>query len=139
MLHVPPMATRDRSRRRVYYFDGGCRPNPGPIEIAVVHRGIVHVRSDVGSGDNNEAEWLALRAAVELAAGAGDREVLFVGDSAVVIGQANGQVRCRSVHLQGHLAAYARAIQGFERVRLRLVRRTKNLAGIALDARQHAV
>ena len=29
------------------YFDGGCRPNPGPIEAAVVLRGAVHVHDDL--------------------------------------------------------------------------------------------
>lgn len=118
------------------FFDGGCRPNPGPIETAVVIGGTVHIRDDLACGDNNEAEWLALLHAVELARAAGARDVLFVGDSAVVIAQASGVGRCRSPQLQPHLDAYRAAVSGFDRIVLRCVPRTKNLAGIAL-ARRH--
>lgn len=118
------------------FFDGGCRPNPGPIETAVVIGGTVHIRDDLACGDNNEAEWLALLHAVELARAAGARDVLFVGDSAVVIAQASGAGRCRSPQLQPHLDAYRAAVSGFDRIVLRCVPRTKNLAGIAL-ARRH--
>lgn len=117
------------------FFDGGSRPNPGPIEIAVVANGTAHFRDDLGCGDNNEAEWLALLHAVELARRAGARDVLFVGDSAVVIAQASGTGRCRSPQLQPHLDAYRAAVSGFDRVVLRCVSRTKNLAGIALAKR----
>jgi ribonuclease HI len=117
------------------FFDGGCRPNPGPIETAVVARGIAYVRTDCGRGDNNEAEWLALRHALALAADLGARDVLLVGDSAVVIAQASGAGKCRSPQLQPHLAAFREAAAGFATVRLRRVPRSKNLAGIALAQR----
>lgn len=119
------------------FFDGGCRPNPGPIETAVVMRGAAHFRDDLGCGDNNVAEWLALLDAVRLAMAAGARDVVFVGDSAVVIAQASGKGRCRSPQLQPHLDAYRAAAAGFDRVILRCVPRARNLAGIAL-ARRHS-
>lgn len=117
------------------FFDGGSRPNPGPIETAVFVGGVAHVRDHAGSGDSNEAEWLALLHAVEIAAARGARDVLFVGDSAVVIAQATGKGRCRSPHLQPHLDAFRAAASGFDRVRLRHVPRSKNLAGIVLALR----
>jgi ribonuclease HI len=51
---------------RKLWFDGGCRPNPGRMETAVVARpNLVH--PDCGAGDSNRAEWLALLAAMAVA------------------------------------------------------------------------
>jgi ribonuclease HI len=119
------------------YFDGGCRPNPGPIETAVVVRGVTHFRGGVACGDNNEAEWRALLLAVELARAMDARDVLFVGDSAVVVRQASSEAKCRSPRLKPHLDAFRAASAGIERVRIRLVPRAKNLAGIALMRRRN--
>ena len=120
--------------RMTYFFDGGCRPNPGPIEIAVVRGGVVSIRDGLGPGDNNEAEWLALLFAIELAA-ADATDVLFVGDSVLVVEQARGRRPCRSAHLRPYLERYRAAVAGFDRVRLRQVPRARNLAGIALARR----
>jgi ribonuclease HI len=122
-------------RRGIFFFDGGSRPNPGPMEVAVVSRGETHFRDDLGSGDNNEAEWLALLFAAELAAGTGAGDVLFMGDSTLVIQQARGLWPCRSPQLRGYLAAFQEAAKAFPRVVLRQVPRSKNLAGIALARR----
>ncbi|UAK23181.1 reverse transcriptase-like protein [Sphingomonas nostoxanthinifaciens] len=124
-------------RRPTFFFDGGCQPNPGPMEIMVVSHGEAHYRCDLGSGDNNEAEWLALRYAVELACAAGVTDALFVGDSALVVAQAAGRQRCRSAHLQPHLAAFRDAVAAIPHVTLKQVARSKNLAGIALARRGH--
>lgn len=109
------------------FFDGGCRPNPGAIEVAVVARGAVH-HCLAGQGTSHEAEWAALLHALEVARELGVRDVLLVGDCANVIAQANG-ARCRSPEL---LAAYQDSMRDFARVRLRYIRRGQNLAGIAL-------
>jgi len=114
----------------VIFFDGGCRPNPGPMTSAVVSRGRVLIDRYPGPGDNNEAEWLALLRAVDFAGDAPD--VLFVGDSASIITQASGRQPCRSTHLRPYLARYQAAVVEIRRLRLRLVPRSRNLAGIAL-------
>jgi ribonuclease HI len=55
------------SRRRLkVFFDGGCRPNPGRIEAAVVIRGVSYLFDDLGHGSNSDAEWRALICALEL-------------------------------------------------------------------------
>jgi ribonuclease HI len=120
--------------RDTLFFDGGCRPNPGPMEVAVVSRGRTHIRTDLGHGDNNEAEWLALLHAVEIAKEVGATDVLLIGDSTLVVEQARGR-RCRSPHLQPYLDRFQIAVTGFSRVRLKQVPRSKNLAGIALARR----
>ncbi|NIJ28675.1 ribonuclease HI [Sphingomonas insulae] len=117
------------------YFDGGARPNPGRMEIAVVTGGRSHVRDDVGQGDNCTAEWLALCFAAEIARAAAAQDVLFVGDSRTIVEQALGRWACRSPQLQPHLAAYRAIVAAIPRVHVRHVRRSKNLAGYALAQR----
>jgi ribonuclease HI len=118
-----------------FFFDGGSRPNPGPMEAAVVHRGQAYFRDDLGSGDNNQAEWLALLFAMEFALERRATDVLLVGDSQLVIHQASGTWPCRSEHLAPYLSSFREIKAGFARVRLRHVPRSKNLAGIALARR----
>ena len=118
------------------FFDGGCRPNPGKIEGAVVRKGVVHYRHDLGTGDNSDAEWLAAIHALEIAADHGDRDVVLLGDSTLVVTQANGNARCRSAALKAHQGRFSELMLGFDRVRLRHIGRAQNLAGIAL-ARLH--
>lgn len=115
------------------FFDGGCRPNPGAIEVAVVVAGRVYAKRDVAIGSNDEAEWYAAIYALEVAADMGAHDIILIGDSALVVNQASGVSKCRSLVLARHLAAFRDAAAGFERVRLRHVRRHRNLAGIALD------
>lgn len=100
----------------------------------MVGRGVHHVVHDAGIGDNNDAEWLALIAAAEIAGRSGYDDVEFVGDSALVIAQANGTAPCRRESLGEHRRAYRLAIAGIARVRVRQVARSHNLAGIALAA-----
>ena len=115
------------------FFDGGCRPNPGMIETAVVARGVTHHRPDRGYGTNNDAEWLALLDAAELAIGLGAAEIILVGDSALVLNQANEVWPCRSDALRVHLEAFRALAPSFASVRFRQVGRSQNLAGIALE------
>lgn len=105
------------------------------MELAVAHRGLVHFRDGVGCGDNNEAEWLALLFAVELAIAQGSADVVFVGDSSVIIQQAAGIWPCRSTQLRPYHAAFQEAAAHLGRFSLRQVPRSKNLAGIALARR----
>lgn len=119
--------------RRKIFFDGGCRPNPGAMEIAVVSAGRTHIVRDLGQGSSADAEWLALIHALELGRASGGDFVLM-GDSASVVGQANGTAK-----LRGSGVAHAqrfRALAGDAPVRVRYVKRAQNLAGIAL-ARLH--
>jgi ribonuclease HI len=115
------------------FFDGGCRPNPGAMESAVVARGVTYYQRDIGHGDNSEAEWHAAIHALGVARMLGADNVILVGDSALVVGQAAGSARCRSAVLGAHLATFTELAVTFTRVRMRRVGRHQNLAGIALD------
>jgi ribonuclease HI len=114
------------------FFDGGCRPNPGPIEIAVVAAGRTDIRRDLGQGGSTDAEWLALLHAVELARSLGRTDYVLLGDSASVVAQANGSAKCRGDGVR-HLETF-RALTASDPPRIRYVKRSQNLAGIALAA-----
>lgn len=118
------------------WFDGGCKPNPGPIEVAAVLRGTCTFGDDLGTGDNTAAEWLALMHAMDLAASMGLRDVILIGDSLTVVRQASGAVKCRNTAHHQHLEAFRLKSAAFTRVRLRHVGRSHNLAGIALERRR---
>ncbi len=111
------------------FFDGGCRPNPGEMQVVVVARGVVHHAAGLGRGSSEQAEWLALLHALRVAEMTGEREILLLGDAMGVIAQANGAARCRDIAC---LEQFERLVAGFERVRVRYIRRNQNLAGIAL-------
>ncbi|WP_375396554.1 reverse transcriptase-like protein [uncultured Sphingomonas sp.] len=112
------------------FFDGGFRPATG-MELAVVAGGRGHIERELGPGSSMAAEWLALIAAIRLALTLELTDVLLLGDAAAVIAQANGLVRvppaCRD-----HFDVWTRIPRPPGRVRLRYVKRTQNLAGIAL-------
>ncbi|TXC70729.1 reverse transcriptase-like protein [Sphingomonas ginsenosidivorax] len=118
------------------FFDGGCRPNPGRLETAVVVRGIAYVDDDLGEGSNTDAEWLAAIAALQVALALGERDVRLLGDSAVVVGQANGTRRCRTPELEAYRDRFRDLASRFASVRVRQIGRAQNLAGIALDRRR---
>ena len=84
-----------KARRTKIYFDGGCRPNPGAMEIAVVIGGVVTIDREVGTGSSMDAEWLALIAALRLAQARGLTDFVLLGDAAAVVAQANGVVAAR--------------------------------------------
>ena len=122
--------------RTKLFFDGGCRPNPGPIECAVVHKGVRYYRHDNGHGTNSDAEWLAAIHALEVAKQNGESDIVLLGDSTLVVTQASGTARCRTAALEAHRARFAALARGFDSVRIRHIGRAQNLAGIAL-ARLH--
>lgn len=121
-------------RRVKIFFDGGCRPNPGRMEAAVVVRGVVHLFDDLGVGTNSDAEWLALIRALELAQSLGLSGIELIGDAVQVIGEANAALG-NHAGLQGHAVVFRALVDKAPPARIRWIRRAQNLAGIALAAR----
>lgn len=117
------------------FFDGGCRPNPGAMEIAVVIGGQVHIDRDIGDGTSMDAEWLALIQALRLALSLDCTATILLGDSAAVVAQANGTAKARGASAT-HLQNFQSLIDPANPPRIRRIKRAQNLAGIAL-ARMH--
>jgi ribonuclease HI len=124
------------ARRLKVFFDGGCRPNPGRIEVAVVARGVTTFFDDLGWGTSNDAEWLALRTALRVAQSLGEGPFELLGDCANVIDQANGEAKCRSAGALQHKARFAEGAALAPPSRIRWIARTQNVAGIALARRR---
>ena len=102
------------------------------MEVAVVARGQLHYRGDCGEGSSHQAEWEALLHALHIAAELKAEEILLLGDSRAVIDQANRKQPPPQVEQR-----FRQAILPFAKLRLRYIKRTQNLAGIALaQARQ---
>lgn len=116
------------------FFDGGSRPATG-MELAVVAGGRVLVERDLGPGGVMEAEWLALLRAARLAGEMGLADPVLLGDATAVIAQATGAVRCPPAFAR-HAAALRQLAPPVGRWRIRHIKRSRNLAGIAL-ARLH--
>jgi ribonuclease HI len=113
------------------FFDGGSRPEG--MELAVVIGGRVTVRRHLGQGTSMEVEWLALIEAMRLAHEHEIDDPVLLGDAKAVIAQANGIVRC-PLSCRRHLEAFRLLPRPKGRMRIRFVKRTQNLAGIALAA-----
>ena len=121
-------------RRTRLFFDGGCRPNPGAMEAAVVLRGVVHLFDDLGHGTSSEAEWTALIAALDLAHRAGLDNVELVGDALPVIREANATL-ASGIAPHALAARFLATAARLRPARVRWIKRAQNLAGIALAAR----
>jgi ribonuclease HI len=113
------------------YFDGGCRPTPGVMELAVVVRGQAFVLRDQGIGTGTDAEWLALIEACRIARTLQNQSFVILGDCVPVIDQANGRAKARGSS-RDLLEAFRALVDG-DPPRIRYVKRSRNLAGIALQ------
>ncbi|WP_428332187.1 ribonuclease HI [Novosphingobium sp.] len=121
-------------RRVKVFFDGGARPNPGPIEVAVVVRGAAHVFDDLGEGTSHDAEWLALIHALKLCQAQDLRDFVLIGDALAVVTQANQALAPKSAPA-GHAATFVALARVSRPAHIRWVKRQQNLAGIVLAAR----
>lgn len=116
------------------YFDGGCKPNPGAMEYAVVSEdGEVRLHEKIHDGTNNIAEWIGFLVAVEIARMRGLEEVEILGDSNLVISQAQGLWKVRSPELMTFRDEYDRMKGSFRRIKLTHVPRARNLAGTYIE------
>jgi ribonuclease HI len=123
------------SSRVKVFFDGGCRPNPGEMELAVVAAGQTHIVRDLGYGTSADAEWLALIHALRIAQSLDAAGFVLLGDAAAVVGPATGMVKCRGSAIR-HLETFRTLAAAASPPRIRHIKRSQNLAGIAL-ARLH--
>lgn len=101
----------------------------------MVARGVAHFFDDLGTGTNTDAEWLALRMALQVAQSLGAAEFDLIGDSLEVVRQANGASRPSSDSAAAHFARYEEAAAPRRPRQVKWTPRRQNLAGIALARR----
>jgi ribonuclease HI len=137
----------------ILHTDGGARGNPGPAGIGVVLTDesgevIGEVAEGIGVQTNNEAEYKALIAGLELAMAKGVTDVEVYMDSKLVVHQVKGEWKIKSDHLR-QLAVKARnLLNRFHHASVSYVPRESNadadrlanqgMDNAALDAAQDA-
>jgi ribonuclease HI len=130
--------------RYIVHTDGAARGNPGPAAIGVViedgHGHTIYEASrSLGVRTNNEAEYLALIAALEYLREARAREADFYLDSELVVRQLKGEYRVKEPRLQALHGRAVLLLNAVPRHAIHHVPRAKNaradgLANEALDA-----
>ncbi len=122
------------------FADGGSRGNPGPsasgfvIIDADTDKVIVDKAIYLGVTTNNQAEYLALKFALEEARSMGAREVHVFLDSLLVVNQMNGSYKVSNRDLWPLHDAIKELVTGFARVTYAHVPRAQNsLADAAVN------
>ena len=125
------------------YIDGAARGNPGPASYAVILRGpdgnvVSELKKSIGRETNNVAEYFALIAALDYAAGHGIRKLRIRSDSELLVRQMQGRYKVKSPDLpplHERASKLARALDYFaiEHVPREENRGADRLANEALD------
>lgn len=143
--HLGVDDVRGLDATRYYLFvDGGARGNPGPAGIGVrletPDGEVVEELADaIGVATNNQAEYQALIAGLELAIDRDAREVVVHSDSELVVNQMNGTYRVKDKTLQALFLAAQKLARQLPDVVFRHVPREQNaeadrLVNQAIDA-----
>lgn len=118
------------------FFDGGCKPNPGKMEVGIVFiegKETSEIHRYHKHGTNNEAEWISFLLGVKLAQAKGVEKLTVYGDSSIVVNQANGTWKCKSENLIPYLEKFKLLKDSFTELEIKFIRRDKNLAGIMIE------
>lgn len=110
------------------YSDGGSRGNPGPAAFAFL---VCSIDGNVlrqgakflGVMTNNEAEYLGLLAALQVARQMEGDEVIVTMDSELVVKQVRGEYRMKAANLAPLLEEVRKLSQEFRSFQIRHVRR----------------
>jgi ribonuclease HI len=124
-------------RKVVVNVDGGARGNPGPAAVAAVAADpagevLAERNAYIGEATNNVAEYRALLLGLELAHELGAGEVEVINDSELVAKQISGEYRVKHAGLKPLYLEAMEALRGFDRARVRSVRRESNTRADAL-------
>lgn len=122
------------------YFDGGSRGNPGPAAGAAYADadGGVETSIYLPHATNNEAEYHGFLLAVNLAKENEYKNVLFLGDSQLVVSQVKGEWKVKSEVLAQLLARAKVGLKSLPSWRIEWIARAENsiadrLANQAMD------
>jgi ribonuclease HI len=142
-LFAEPHAPAPPADVYLAYIDGAARGNPGPASYAVIVRGpnghvVSELKKSIGRETNNVAEYFALIAALDYAAGHGIRKLRIRSDSELLVRQMQGRYKVKSADLRPlheRASKLARALDYFaiEHVPREENRGADRLANEALD------
>lgn len=118
-------------KRLFVYSDGGARGNPGPAAIGILildenERIIEKHKECVGKKTNNQAEYLAIIKALEIAAKY-SKKVHCYSDSELMIKQLQGEYKIRNEELQKLFKIVEDKEKAFEEVSYSHVKRENEL------------
>jgi ribonuclease HI len=93
------------SKKALIFTDGGAEPNPGQGGIGIVIQDrhgetVTTVSRAVGIVTNNQAEYMAVIAALEKAISLGFDEIEIRADSELIVRQINGRYKVKNVNLK---------------------------------------
>ena len=131
------------------HIDGAARGNPGPAAAGVVIRDeqgrqILEAGYLLEPMTNNQAEYHALRLALQAARKWGEQQVKIFSDSELVVRQITGRYRVRNAELRAIFEQVQKLLLGFDGWQIAHVAREQNaradeLANRALDAQDDVV
>jgi len=117
--------------KAVIYTDGASRGNPGPAAIgAIIKDGsagpVVTISRRIGRATNNQAEYRAVIAALELALEHSARQVLLYSDSELIVKQLKGCYRVKNEDLKPLHQQVGRLIARLDSFHIYHVSRNRN-------------
>jgi ribonuclease HI len=127
------------------FSDGGARGNPGPAAIAFKikseeGRSLASDASCIGTATNNQAEYKALLAALEVAASLKPEKVTCYLDSELVVKQLLGEYRVKDAELKHFWNAVQEYKGRFVEIRFvnvprthQVIREVDDMVNLALD------
>jgi ribonuclease HI len=115
----------------IVYTDGGARGNPGPAAVGVViydlnQREVERFGKHIGTTTNNQAEYRALIAALEIAAKLGATNLVVNMDSELVVRQLQGKYKVREEGLKPLAEEVLALTSKFSQVEFHHIPREKN-------------
>lgn len=128
-----------RVEKVIVYADGGSRGNPGPSASGYViydenHQVLVYRGTYIGVTTNNQAEYMALKLALEEAKSLGAQQVSVYMDSLLVVNQMRGIFKVKNRDLWPVHDAAEQLVKQFDKVLFTQVPRESNkLADAAVN------
>lgn len=119
------------------WFDGAAEPNPGRMGIGAIlvnpNGETFEISENKGTGTNNQAEYLAVIALLDLAIEHKVPDLLIYGDSQLVINQLNNEWGVKSENLWSLYQTAAKLIKDSPNVQLKWIQREANGLADALS------
>ena len=116
------------------YTDGGCKPNPGKMAIAVTdEKGNVLLKRFIGEGTNNIAEYTAAMEAIGYCIFKGITDLTILTDSNLVYNQYNNNWKVNDAGFKIFLRWMKSRTKHFRHLSIEKINREDNLAGKVIE------